>query len=205
MSSLSSGEYAENLIAYTATHGRFIGEHGWFGTHWMYEETMRVPLLLSGNVGFSDSQKIIKTALVQNIDHTPTILDSVRIKTPEDMHGRSLLPLLEQNSSSADSWRKALYFHYHAFPAEQMVDKIIGIRTSSHKLINYYQVNEWELFDLDKDPHESLNLFKNESYQKQASEMKVELDKLKAKFRDDSDISVMPEEWRRIFMVPEAR
>ena len=205
VSSLSSVENAENLIAYTATHGRFIGEHGWYGTHWMYEETMRVPLLLSGNVGFSDSQKIIKTALVQNIDLTPTILDAVKIKAPADMHGRSLLPLLEQNSSSADSWSKALYFHYHAFPNEQMVAKHIGIRTSSHKLIHYYQFNEWELFDLDKDPHESLNLFKNESYQKQASELKVELDKLKAKFRDDSDISVMPEEWRRIYRGPEAR
>jgi arylsulfatase A-like enzyme len=205
VSSLSSVKNSRNLIAYTANHGRFIGEHGWFGTHWMYEETMRIPLVLSGNISFTDSQKINKTDLVQNIDLAPTILDSVKIKSPKDMHGRSLLPLLEQNSSTSADWRKVLYFHYHAFPDEQMVPKHIGIRTSSHKLIHYYQFNEWELFDLDNDPHENLNLYKNESNQKQVSELNSELDKLKTWFQDNTDISVMPEEWRKIHRGPEAR
>ena len=166
---------------------------------------MRVPLVLSGNVKFIDSQKIVKTALVQNIDLAPTILDWLKIKGSEDMHGRSLLPLLERNSSAPVPWRKALYFHYHAFPEEQMVPKHYGIRTLSHKLIHYYQFNEWELFDLEKDPHENFNLYKNEGYQKRVSELKSELNDLKIHFQDNSDISVMPEEWRRIYRGPDAR
>ena len=205
VSSLSSFQNSENLIAYTANHGRFVGEHGWFGTHWMYEETMRIPLVLSGNVSFLGSQKILKTALVQNIDLAPTILDLLKIKGIEGMHGRSLLPLLEQNSSPPDPWRKALYFHYHAFPEEQMVPKHYGIRTSSHKLIHYYQFNEWELFDLDKDPHENINLHENEGYQKRVTELNSELNELRIHYQDKSDISVMPEEWRKIYRGPEAR
>ena len=205
VSSLSAFENSENLIAYTANHGRFLGEHGWFGTHWIYEETMRIPLVLSGNVSFLDSQKIVKSALVQNIDLAPTILDLLKIKGSEGMHGRSLLPLLEQNSSASVPWRKALYFHYHAFPEEQMVPKHYGIRTLSHKLIHYYQFNEWELFDLDKDPHENLNLYKNEGYQKRVSELNSELNELRIHYQDKSDISVMPEEWRKIYRGPEAR
>lgn len=205
VSSLSTFPNSENLIAYTANHGRFVGEHGWFGTHWMYEETMRIPLVLSGNVSFLDSQKILKTALVQNIDLAPTILDLLKIKGAEGMHGRSLLPLLEHNSSTPDPWRKALYFHYHAFPEEQMVPKHYGIRTSSHKLIHYYQFNEWELFDLDKDPHENINLHENEGYQKRVTELNSELNELRIHYQDKSDISVMPEEWRKIYRGPEAR
>ena len=205
VASLSSFKNSENFIAYTANHGRFIGEHGWFGTHWMYEETMGIPLVLSGNVGFLNSPKTIKTALVQNIDIAPTILDSLNIKGEESMHGRSLLPLLEQNSTAPGSWREALYFHYHAFPEEQMVPKHYGIRTLSHKLIHYYQFNEWELFDLEKDPHENLNLHKNEGFQKRLTELSSELNELRTHFQDKSDISVMPEEWRKIYRGPEAR
>ena len=86
-----------------------------------------------------------------------------------------------------------------------MVPKHYGIRTLSHKLIHYYQFNEWELFDLEKDPHENLNLYKNEGYQKRVSELKSELNELKIHFQDNSDISVMPEEWRKIYRGPEAR
>ena len=205
VSSLSSDKDTENLVVYTASHGRFVGEHGWFGTHWMYEESMRVPLVLSGNVEFIDSQKIIKNALVQNVDLAPTILDSVKIKEPEDLHGLSLLPLLEQNSSAPASWRKSLYFHHHAFPNLQMVPKHLGVRTSSHKLIHYYQFDERELFDLGNDPRESLDLYRNETYRKQFLELNSELDRLKSEFKDNSDTSVMPEDWRRFYRSPDAR
>ena len=200
---LSMPETRECLIVYTASHGRFLGEHGWFGTHWMYEESLRVPLILSGKAKPDTAQKIINEALVQDIDVVPTILESLDIAIPKEVQGRSLLPLLDDNNSQP--WRQALYFHYHAFPEEQMVPKHRGIRSLSQKLIHYYQFDEWELFDLSKDPNENHNLYKSEAYQRQIDELKSQLEELKNTLGDDSDISVMPEEWRRIYRGPDAR
>jgi uncharacterized sulfatase len=86
-----------------------------------------------------------------------------------------------------------------------MVPKHRGIRTLSQKLIHYYQFDEWELFDLSKDPSENQNLYMNEAYQKQISELKAQLARSKQTLEDNSDISVMPEEWRRIYRGPDAR
>jgi hypothetical protein len=122
---------------------------------------------------------------------------------PQEVQGRSLLPLLDNNNTQP--WRKSLYFHYHSFPDEQMVPKHRGIRTLSQKLIHYYQFDEWELFDLSKDPSENQNLYMNEAYQKQISELKAQLARSKQTLEDNSDISVMPEEWRRIYRGPDAR
>ena len=86
-----------------------------------------------------------------------------------------------------------------------MVPKHRGIRSLSQKLIHYYQFDEWELFDLSKDPNEDHNLYKSEAYQRQIDELKTKLDELMKAYEDDSDISVMPEEWRRIYRGPDAR
>ena len=139
----------------------------------MYEESLRIPLILSHKGNPNTSQKVINEALVQEIDVAPTILESLKIVIPQEVQGRSLLPLLENNNTQP--WRKSLYFHYHSFPNEQMVPKHRGIRTLSQKLIHYYQFDEWELFDLSKDPSENLNLYMNEAYQKQISELKAQL------------------------------
>jgi arylsulfatase A-like enzyme len=200
---LSMPETRDCLIVYTASHGRFLGEHGWFGTHWTYEESLRVPLILSGKPKPDTAQKIINEALVQDIDVVPTILESLDIAIPKEVQGRSLLPLLDDNNSQP--WRQALYFHYHAFPEEQMVPKHRGVRSLSQKLIHYYQFDEWEFFDLSKDPNENHNLYKSEAYQRQIDELKLQLEQLKKTLGDDSDISVMPEEWRRIYRGPDAR
>lgn len=200
---LALPEAKDCLVVYTASHGRFLGEHGWFGTHWMYEESLRIPLILSHKGNPNTSQKVINEALVQEIDVAPTILESLKIVIPQEVQGRSLLPLLENNNTQP--WRKSLYFHYHSFPNEQMVPKHRGIRTLSQKLIHYYQFDEWELFDLSKDPSENLNLYMNEAYQKQISELKAQLARSKQTLEDNSDISVMPEEWRRYYRGPDAR
>ena len=200
---LSRPKTEECLVVYTACHGRFIGEHGWFGTHWMYEESMRVPLILSGKPKPENAQKIINEALVQDLDIVPTILESLDLEIPKEVQGLSLLPLLEDNNTQP--WRRVLYFHHHDFPDEQMVPKHRGIRTSTQKLIHYYQFDEWELFDLIKDPNENHNLYNSEAYQKQIAELKAQLEEIGKTYEDNSDFSVMPEEWRRIYRGPDAR
>ena len=86
-----------------------------------------------------------------------------------------------------------------------MVPKHRGIRTSTQKLIHYYQFDEWELFDLIKDPNENQNLYNSEAYQKQIAELKAQLEETGKTYEDNSDFSVMPEEWRRIYRGPDAR
>ncbi len=210
LSSLAPTDGSQNLIAYTANHGRFVGEHGWFGTHWMYEESMKIPLILYGTTLAGPARKIVKSSLAQDIDVAPTLLSALRVPVPQAMNGKSLLPLLERNASSDEQnasapWRSALYFHHHSFPEEQMVPRHYGVRTASLKLIHYYQFDEWELFDLAKDPEESLNLYENEAYQKRISGLRTQLSALKNQYSDGTDPSVMPEEWRRIFRGPDAR
>ena len=86
-----------------------------------------------------------------------------------------------------------------------MVARHYGVRTASLKLIHYYQFDEWELFDLAKDPEESINLYENEAYQNRISGLRSRLSALKNQYSDGTDPSVMPEEWRRIFRGPDAR
>src|SRR5699024_1127477 len=112
--------YENTLIVYTSDQGFYMGEHGWFDKRFMYEQSMRTPLLmkLPGDMQTHDKEQV--DGLVQNIDWAPTIVDIAGLEVPEDMDGRSLLPLIQQEDPD---WRDALYYHYYAFPAVHMLDR----------------------------------------------------------------------------------
>ncbi|MEJ1730156.1 sulfatase-like hydrolase/transferase, partial [Escherichia coli] len=113
----ANGLLENTLVIYTSDQGFYMGEHGWFDKRFMYEESFRTPLIIrmpGGRKGTADK-------LVQNIDLAPTFLDIAGVSVPEDMHGTSLLPLLE--GKKVRRWRDALYYHYHEFPAEHTVRK----------------------------------------------------------------------------------
>ena len=61
--------------------------------------------------------------------------------------------------------RQALYYHYYEFPVDHHVYPHLGIRTSQYKLVYFYTVNEWELYDLKKDPAEKNNIYSNSNKQ----------------------------------------
>ena len=75
----------------------------------------------------------------------------------EDMQGRSMVPLLAGRST--DNWRKSFYYHYYEYPGVHDVRRHYGVRTDRHKLIHYYNLGEWELFDLAKDPNELKSVY----------------------------------------------
>ena len=79
------------------------------------------------------------------------------IPIPETMQGRSLVPLLCRSRQPND-WRKSVYYHYYEFGDPHWVEPHYGIRTERYKLISYYNINQWELFDLEKDPDEMESL-----------------------------------------------
>lgn len=175
------GMLENTLVVYTSDQGFYMGEHGWFDKRFMYEESMRTPLLMRLPKGLSAQGDI--TEMVQNIDYAPTFLDLAGIQVPEDMHGVSLLPLLK-GGHPAD-WRKALYYHFYEYPAEHMVKRHYGVRTDRFKLIHFYNdIDRWELYDLKKDSAEMHNLYGLEEYDSIVNELKQNLLGLQERYND---------------------
>ena len=148
------------IVALTSDHGFFLGEHGWFDKRFMYEPAIRVPWLIH-HPGI-DNAGSKNDAMVLNIDNAPTILDLAGLKVPNDMQGVSMLPLI--NGQKPDKWRDSFYYHYYEFGSPHWVVPNYGIRTERYKLISYYTINEWELFDLKKDPDEMESLIEWSGY-----------------------------------------
>ncbi|MCP4990294.1 MAG: sulfatase [Colwellia sp.] len=165
---------AENtLVIYTSDQGFFLGEHGWFDKRFMYEETMRTPLVVRYPAKIKAQQIIVE--MVQNIDYAPTLLDFSGIEIPDDMQGISLKSRLVDNKPIG---RDTLYYHYYeGIEKEHKVAKQEGIRTNTHKLIHFKDVgiDHFELYNLLKDPGEMNNIYNTEN----ASDIQNELhDKL---------------------------
>lgn len=178
---------AENtIVIYTADHGFFLGDHGWFDKRFMYEQAIRVPWLIRypGKV----KPGTVSEAWVVNIDNAPTALDLAGIAVPDDMQGRSIASLLAGHAPP--DWQKSFYYHYYEFAPPHWVLPNYGIRTDRYKLISYYTVNEWELFDLEKDPDEMENLFAwsgykvHPAYADVANELVTQLKGLREKYKD---------------------
>jgi len=131
---------------------------------------------------------------VQNLDYAETFLAMAQTEIPSDMQGRSLVPLLR--GRTPDDWRKSIYYHYYEFPGGHMVAKHNGIRTDRYKLMHFYEFGEWEFYDLQQDPDELTNEYANEQYQDTIQQLKSRLTKLQRQYKDDSDMSEMPEEWK---------
>ncbi|MBS1563383.1 MAG: DUF4976 domain-containing protein, partial [Bacteroidetes bacterium] len=121
-------------------------------------------------------------AMVQNIDFAPTLLSAAGVAVPSSMQGLSLLPVMTGSKKSPD--RPYLYYHYYEFVKDHTVIPHLGIRSERYKLIYFYTVNEWELYDLQKDPQEQQNLIRDPQYQKLAADLKVQLIKLRDIYDD---------------------
>jgi len=171
----------DTIVVYTSDQGFFIGEHGWFDKRFMYEETMRTPLVIRYPEKIKPGQKIHQ--MVQNIDYAPTLLDFAGINPPEDIQGLSLKSLLTKQQPIK---RDALYYHYYeGIEKEHKVSKHEGIRTNDHKLIHFKDVgvDHFELFDLNKDPSEMVNIFNNPKFRTTQDELLSKLEQLKHHYK----------------------
>lgn len=174
------------IVIYTSDQGFYLGEHGWFDKRFMYEESFRTPLIIKWP-GVVDSGSV-NTDLVQNLDIAPTLLSAAGITAPKEMQGLDMIPLLK---NPEHNWRDAIYYHYFEYPGIHMVKRHYGIRTNRYKLIHfYYDIDEWELYDLEKDPQEMNNVYNKPEYSNIRDELHVKLKELRKKYLDSDSLSI---------------
>lgn len=189
------GLLENTLVIYTADQGFYMGEHGWFDKRFMYEESYRTPLLAR----LPGGKKPPINNMVQNIDHAPTFLQLAGVPIPDDIQGESYLPLLE--GKQPKDWRKSLYYHFYEYPAEHQVVRHYGISTERYKLIHfYYNIDEWELYDLKEDPTEMNNLYGRTGYEQITTDLKVELVKLQKQYDDPIEEKIKAGKYTNIVM-----
>lgn len=189
----SSGLAKNTIVIYSSDQGFFLGEHGWFDKRWMYEESLKMPLIVKWP-GVTEPGSV-NTHLVQNLDYASTFLDIAGLPMPADLQGKSLVPLLR--GARPDDWRDAIYYHYYEYPSVHMVAAHNGVRTQRYKLIHFYQFDEWELYDLQNDPDELVNQYDNPIYAEHVTALKRKFKELRDQYRDDSDTSAKSESWQR--------
>ncbi|MBT3636187.1 MAG: sulfatase [Opitutae bacterium] len=181
---LDKSGLAENtVVIYSSDQGWYLGEHGWYDKRWMYEESFRTPLLARWPGVTKPGSK--NHDLVQNLDYAETILDLCGVKAPKDMQGESIVPLLK--GTKPKDWRKSLYYHYYEFPGAHSVRRHYGVRTEKHKLIHFYNLDGWELYDLEKDPNELNSVYGKPEYAALTKELKDELERLRKLYQVPED------------------
>ncbi|MEQ8765743.1 MAG: sulfatase-like hydrolase/transferase [Planctomycetota bacterium] len=178
-----SGLSENTIVVYTSDQGFYLGDHGWYDKRWMYEESLRTPLIVRWPGITPQGSK--DDHLVMNLDFAQTILEAAGVEAPTDMQGESLVPLLRGESPS--DWRDAIYYHYYEFPAVHSVRRHCGVRTDRFKLIHYYQEGEWELFDLRADPNEMKSVHAHADYAEVRAGLEARLEELRVKYGDTED------------------
>ena len=196
MQTLKDLDLEENtIVVYSSDQGFYIGDHGWYDKRWMYEESLKMPLIIKWPGVTTPGSR--NTMMVQNLDYAETFLEAAACDADPEMQGRSLVPLLA--GKEPEDWRKEIYYHYYEFPSVHMVPRHYGIRSERYKLMHFYQFDEWEFYDLEADPDELVNLYDDPQYAERVEQMKRELAALRERVEDDSDVSLAPDEFRRRF------
>jgi len=190
MDYLKKSELMENtIVIYTSDQGFFLGDHGWFDKRFMYEESFRMPFLIRYPKEIKAGTR--SDAIVTNLDFAPTILDYAGADIPEEMQGGSFRKILAGNTP--EDWQDSMYYHYYEYPTPGglYTPRHYGIRGSRYKLIRYYfPQDEWEFFDLEKDPHEMKSVYSVPDYADEVAEMKKQLQALRVKYKDETGPSV---------------
>lgn len=179
-----SGLDKNTIVIYTSDQGFYLGEHGWFDKRWMFEESYRTPLLIQWPGVIKPGS--VNKDMVSNLDFAETFLDIAGVKVPSDMQGESMVSILK--GKTPGNWRKEHYYHYYEYPASHMVKRHYGISTERYKLIHfYYDIDDWELFDIQADPNEMKNVYNDPTYANVKADLHKRLEKLRLKYKDNDE------------------
>lgn len=182
------------VVIYSADQGFYLGEHGWFDKRWMYEESLHMPFIVRWPGVTQPGAENFH--LVQNLDFAETFLDMAGAQIPSDMQGRSLVPLLQ--GEDPPDWRQSIYYQYYEYPAVHMVQRHYGVRNQRFKLVYYYLIDEWELFDLQNDPNELHSVYDEPAYATVIANMKQELIRLRKRYNvpEQDPLPELNERWQ---------
>lgn len=182
----ANGLDKNTIVIYASDQGFYMGEHGWFDKRWMFEQSYRTPLLVMWPGKTKPGS--VNNDMVSNIDLPETFLEMAGVKIPEGMQGRSMVPVLQGNTPA--DWRKEHYYHYYEYPGSHMVKRHYGMSTERYKLIHYYyDIDEWELYDIKTDPMELKNVYNDPAYLKVKKELHRRLKKLMTEYKDSEALA----------------
>jgi arylsulfatase A-like enzyme len=185
---LDENGLAENtIVIYSSDQGFYLGEHGWYDKRWMFEESFKMPFLIRWPGVVKPGAR--PRELIQNIDYAPTFAEVAGITPPADVQGRSLLPVLR---GAAKDWRKSLYYAYYE-RGEHNVPQQFGVRTQRYKLIHFPATREWNMFDLERDPHEMRNVYDDPEYAAVRAMMEAEYRRLRGYYDAPEHAAHVPE------------
>ncbi|MSU35499.1 MAG: DUF4976 domain-containing protein [Pedosphaera sp.] len=181
-----TGLARNTIVLYSSDNGWYLGDLGLYDKRFMYEPGLNVPLLARGPGIKAGS---VPTEFVSNLDLAPTFLQLAGLPIPASMQGRSLAPLLR--SEKAVDWRTSIYYRYYHDPGHHNTAAHLGVRTATHKLIYYWKLGAYEMFDLTQDPNEQRNLLHSAAdatkpeVAAKFAELKAEITRLQKEYKDD--------------------
>ncbi len=184
----ASGLAEDTIVVYTSDQGFFLGDHGWYDKRFMYEESLRMPFVVRYPREIAPGS--VNRDIAINNDFAPTFLDYAGLPTPDFMQGRSLRPLLQ--GQTPPDWREAFYYRYfmHLDPSHNTTAHY-GVRTQRYKLIYYYEPvpgpQEWELFDLQRDPLEMCSVYDDPACADVVAELQGKLRELRRECGDETN------------------
>jgi arylsulfatase A-like enzyme len=171
----------DTIVLYSADQGFYLGEHGWFDKRWIFEESLRAPLLVRwpGVVQAGSAS----SSLVSNVDFAATFLDAAGLPIPAEMQGRSLVPLLK--GQTPKDWRTSFYYEYYEYPQPHHVRPHHGVVTDRYKLVRFDtpDVDYWELFDLREDPLELRSVYDDPANAEVVAKLKREMERLREELK----------------------
>ena len=182
-----SGLAEHTIVIYTSDQGFFLGEHGLYDKRFMYEEALRMPFLIRWPGKIKGGT--VNEDILLNVDFAPTLLEAAGAKAHPGMQGRSFLAAL--GGKTPADWRTSMYYRYYF--SHFKTEPHYGVRTKKHKLIHFHRIEQWELFDLAKDPTEIRNVYGKGEYAGIVKDLKAELKRLQAELKDDpNDVGSKP-------------
>lgn len=175
-----NGLEENTIVIYSSDQGFYLGEHGWYDKRWMFEESLKMPFLIRwpGVIKPGTTNK----ALIQNIDYAPTFLEIAGTEIPTAIQGKSLVPVFKNQTKD---WRESIYYAYWENPGIHNVPRHDGVRTDRYKLFFLPQSNEWQLFDLVKDPQEMKSVHNDPAYADILVDMKKTYQKQRAHYKSN--------------------
>ncbi|TWU40837.1 sulfatase family protein [Novipirellula artificiosorum] len=183
--------FDRTVIIYTGDQGFWLGEKDYQDKRWAYDPSERMPFIV--RYPKTIPAGIRSDAIVENIDYPALMLDFAGVDQPDPMQGKSFRSICETGKEPAD-WKQSTYYRYWMHMAHHDNPGEMAIRTKDYKLIYFYGCDYegqdqtppgWELYDLNKDPNEGVNVYDDPAYVTIRDELKTLLAQRREQIGDD--------------------